>query len=59
MVDDRVPEEREERHQQLIALLRRGLREPAAMSSPEQSQIIARVQDRLMEADTSPIDIEG
>jgi hypothetical protein len=59
MVDDRIPEEREERNQQLIALLRHGLREPAVVSSPEQSEIIARVQDRLMEADVLAIGIEG
>ncbi len=59
MVDDRIPEEREERNQQLIALLRRGLREPAVMSSPEQSQVIARVRDRLMEEDVLPTGIEG
>jgi hypothetical protein len=47
MFDDRIPEEREERHQKLIALLQRGLREPVAISSPEQFQIIARVRERL------------
>jgi hypothetical protein len=51
MFDERIPEEREEQHKQLIALLRRGLREPVAISSPEQSQIIARVRERLTQAD--------
>jgi len=51
MFDDMIPEEREERYKQLITLLRRGLREPAAISSPEQSQIIARVRERLTQAD--------
>jgi hypothetical protein len=51
MFDDMIPEEREERYKQLITLLRRGLREPAAISSPEQSQIIARVRERLIQAD--------
>lgn len=51
MFDDMIPEEREERYKQLITLLRRGLREPVAISSPEQSQIIARVQERLTQAD--------
>jgi len=47
MFDDRIPEEREERHKHLITLLQRGLREPVAISSAEQSQIIARVRERL------------
>src|SRR5713226_9768281 len=51
MFDDRIPEEREERHKQLITLLQHSLREPAAISSPEQSQIIARVRERLRQAD--------
>ena len=51
MFDDRIPEEREERHKKLIALLRRGLREPVGISSPEQSQIIARVRERLRQGD--------
>ena len=51
MFDDMIPEEREERYKQLITLLRRGLREPVAISSPEQSQIIARVRERLTQAD--------
>ena len=51
MFDDRIPEEREARHKKLIALLRRGLREPVVISSPEQSQIIARVSERLVQAD--------
>src|SRR5215471_12164082 len=51
MFDDRIPEEREERHKHLITLLRRGLREPVAISSAEQSQIIARVRERLAQAD--------
>src|SRR6266567_939343 len=51
MFDDMIPEEREERYKQLITLLRRGLREPAAISSPEQSEIIARVRKRLTQAD--------
>ncbi len=51
MFDDMIPEEREEQYKQLITLLRRGLREPAAISSPEQSQIIARVRERLTQAD--------
>ena len=44
MDDDTIPEERQEHYTQLIALLRRGLREPTAASSVEQSQIIDRVQ---------------
>lgn len=51
MFDDMIPEEREERHKQLITLLRRGLREPVAISPPEQSQIIALVRERLTQAD--------
>ena len=51
MFDDMIPEEREEQHKQLIALLRRGLREPVVISPPEQSQIIARVRERLTQAD--------
>lgn len=51
MDDDTIPEEREEYNTQLIALLRRGLREPTAATSVEQSQIIARVQERLMRGD--------
>jgi hypothetical protein len=51
MFDDMIPEEREERYKQLITLLRHGLREPAAISSPEQSEIIARVRERLTQAD--------
>jgi hypothetical protein len=51
MNDDTIPEERQEHYTQLIALLRRGLRGPTAASSVEQSQILARVQERLMQAD--------
>jgi len=51
MFDDMIPEEREEQYKQLITLLRRGLREPAAISSPEQSEIIARVRKRLTQAE--------
>ncbi|HEX6481767.1 MAG TPA: hypothetical protein VF043_23235 [Ktedonobacteraceae bacterium] len=51
MFDDRIPEEKEEQHKKLIALLRRGLREPVVISSPEQSQIIARVRERLTQGD--------
>src|SRR6266849_8913321 len=51
MFDDMIPEEREEQYKQLITLLRRGLREPVAISSPEQTQIIARVRERLTQAD--------
>ena len=51
MFDDMIPEEREEQHKQLIALLRRGLHEPVALTSPEQSQIIDRVRERLMQGD--------
>jgi len=51
MFDDLIPEEGEERYKQLITLLWRGLREPAAISSPEQSQIVARVRERLTQAD--------
>jgi hypothetical protein len=51
MFDDMIPEEREERYKQLITLLRRGLREPAAISSPEQSEIVVRVRERLTQAD--------
>jgi len=51
MFDHMIPEEREERYKQLIALLRRGLREPVVISSPEQSQIIARVRERLTQVD--------
>jgi hypothetical protein len=47
MFHDTIPEEREEQHKKLIALLRRGLREPASLSSPEQDQIIERVRERL------------
>ncbi|HVB21035.1 MAG TPA: hypothetical protein VNG51_03705 [Ktedonobacteraceae bacterium] len=49
MFHDTIPEEREEQHQKLIALLRRGLHEPVALSSSEQSQIIDRVRERLMQ----------
>ena len=51
MFNDMIPEEREARHKKLIALLRRGLREPVAISSPEQSQIIDRVRERLTQGD--------
>ena len=54
MVDDRIPDEREEHYTQLITLLRRGLREPATMSSLEESQIIARVQERLARQEALP-----
>ena len=54
MFDDRIPEEREERHKKLITLLQSGLREPVAISSAEQSQIIARVRERLRQADDLP-----
>jgi hypothetical protein len=51
MFNDMIPEEREERHKKLIAFLRRGLREPVSLSSLEQSQIIARVRERLTQED--------
>jgi hypothetical protein len=51
MFDDMIPEEGEERYKQLITLLQSGLREPAAVSPPEQSEIIARVRERLTRAD--------
>jgi hypothetical protein len=51
MFDDMIPEEGEERYKQLITLLRRGLSEPAAISSPEQSEIVVRVRERLTQAD--------
>lgn len=51
MFHDMIPEEREERHKKLIALLRRGLREPVSLSFPEQSQIIDRVRERLTQGD--------
>ncbi len=56
MFHDTIPGEREEQHKKLIALLRRGLREPVvSFSSSEQSQIIDRVRERLMqENDLSP-----
>lgn len=58
MDNDTIPEERQEDYTELIALLRRGLSEPAAASSVEQSQIIARVYDRLMQADDVSIQAE-
>ncbi len=54
MSDDRIPEERQEHYTQLIALLRRGLRESTATSSFEQSRMIGRVQERLMRGDALP-----
>ncbi|HEY7342976.1 MAG TPA: hypothetical protein VH591_19035 [Ktedonobacterales bacterium] len=51
MDDDKIPEERQEHYTQLIALLRRGLREPTDASSVQHSQIIARVHERLMRGD--------
>ncbi len=59
MSDDRIPEERHEHYTQLIALLRRGLREPAVTSSLEQSRIIGRVQERLMRGDDSSPQVEA
>jgi len=47
MFHDTIPEEREEQHKRLIVLLRRGLRDPAALSATEQFQIVERVRERL------------
>ena len=59
MIDDRIPEESEEHYTQLTALLRCGLREStAAMSSTEQSRIIARVRERLTRADALSPQVE-
>jgi hypothetical protein len=53
MVDDRIPEEKEEHYTRLITMLRRGLRVPATTSSSlEESQIIARVQERLAQEES-------
>jgi hypothetical protein len=46
--DDRIPAEKDIGHEQLIALLRRSLRGPVDILASEQSQIIARVRDRLV-----------
>jgi hypothetical protein len=51
MLDDMIPEEGEEQYKKLIPLLRRGFRDPVTISSPESSQIIAQVRERLMQAD--------
>ncbi len=47
--NERIPEERQEPYTQLIALLHHGLREPAGVTPLEQSRIIARVQERLLQ----------
>lgn len=47
-IDDSIPEERQEHYEQLIAVVRLGLREPTEVTAMEQSQIIARVQERLL-----------
>jgi hypothetical protein len=53
-----IPEEREARHKKLIALLRRGLHAPVSLSSPEQSQIIDRVRERLTRGDDLSLRLE-
>ena len=58
MIDDRIPEESEEQNQQFIALLRRGLHEPAVLSSPDQSQIVDRVRERLLRGDAISPQVE-
>src|SRR5690242_16855771 len=58
MGDDWIPEERQENYTALIALLRRGLREPTDDTSLEQSRIVARVHERLMQADALSAQVE-
>jgi hypothetical protein len=47
MVDDTIPEEREDAYQPLIALLRRDQRALLALTSTERTQIIDRARERL------------
>ncbi len=47
--DDALPEEQEAKHRDLIELVQRARRSPLPDTSAEQSQVIARVQQRLAE----------
>src|SRR5215469_4467163 len=57
MLNDWIPEEGDEEYQQIITLLRRDLREPVVAPSLEQSQILARVRERLMRGDALASDM--
>lgn len=57
MPNDMIPEENEELYKKLIPLLQHGFHDPVTISSPESSQIIAQVRERLMQAEyLSPVD---
>jgi len=57
MLNDWIPEEGDEEYQQMITLLCRDLREPVVAPSLEQSQILARVRERLMRGDALASDM--
>ena len=49
--DDILPEEQEPQHEELITLLQRVYSRPVMVPPAEQAQIIARVRERLVQAD--------
>jgi Carboxypeptidase regulatory-like domain/Viral BACON domain len=49
--DDILPEEQEPQHEELITLLQRTYSRPVMVPPAEQAQIIARVRERLVQAD--------
>ena len=49
--DDILPEEQEPQHEELITLLQRAYSRPVMVPPAEQAQIIARVRERLVQAD--------
>ncbi len=49
--DDKLPEEREPQHEELITLLKRAYRKPVPLSPTRQTQVLERVRERLMKTD--------